>query len=620
MTARLAAAVATLAGLAAGAPAAQAAFLPPDVADGPSADILSLGGAEISADGTGGLAYLKREGGVPHVFVSRLDKGRPLPSVRVDVGQGGEASDLRYAASEEFGGVVLWRSGGALWAARRGAGPDEPWGPPQVVYDGPIPATDPDLDASLAGTAYASFTVAGDVRVARMTWQENAWTLLPQPVDIDPARIAGDADIAVAADGTALVAWVETGLDTVSHVWARRINYGGQLSNHPREVSVPSFEDRPGGSADSPSVDIQDDSTYGFIVIRQDFVDAGVTVSRTIGRRMVASSIEDPQAVDSLAFPTVDGADPPYVEVSGRGRGMSVTPLRSGAAIAGVIRRREPLGATWRRGVRLDAGSPPPSPQMTATMSEGEEGVAAWQQGGAGLPTLRARHFVAGSGFEPEITLSVPEFGQVEGDRGLFSASDARIDSIVAWVQGGDSSRRIMVAAYAGPLRPAAIPNRPYWIRNARPKLRWTALTNVLWGPVRFSVEIDGIRVALKRRTRWRPKEPLPDGAHVARITQVDGRGQEHPGLDRPVWIDTTDPKVRYKRGRLKVSDGRPDAVSGLESVTARVRGRTVTLRIRKSGRVNAKTRRPSRIVAEDEAGNRAVVSGRAAARAGRRR
>src|SRR5262249_785184 len=42
------------------------------VIDGPSADVLSIGGMAVARDGTGGVAYLKNVGGAPHVFVSRL--------------------------------------------------------------------------------------------------------------------------------------------------------------------------------------------------------------------------------------------------------------------------------------------------------------------------------------------------------------------------------------------------------------------------------------------------------------------------------------------------------------------------------------------------------------------
>ena len=89
------------------------------------------GGAEIVADGTGGLAYLKRDGGVPHVFASTLERGRPLPPVRVDVGMAGEASDLRFGSSTDYGAMAVWQSGGKIYAARRRTGRDAMWGPPQ---------------------------------------------------------------------------------------------------------------------------------------------------------------------------------------------------------------------------------------------------------------------------------------------------------------------------------------------------------------------------------------------------------------------------------------------------------------------------------------------------------
>ena len=222
-----------------------------------------------------------------------------------------------------------------------------------------------------------------------------------------------------------------------------------------------------------------------------------------------------------------------------------------------------------------------------------------------------------GKGFDPEVTLSDGALGPTEPALGFFSASDARIDSIVAWVQGGDGNRRILVAAYAGPLRPAAIPNRPYWTRETRPTLRWNPLTNVLWGPVTYSVEIDGKRYALTRKTKWRPQKRLPDGAHAVRITQLDGRGTESPGLDRPLWIDTTKPRIRYRNGRLFVEDGTPLQGSGIATVRVVFKRRSVSLRVPNIGRVSGAKigRRPLRVIAKDKAGNTTVVSGKAAAR-----
>ena len=56
---------------------ARAVVLPATTIDGPSQEIVGFGGVAMAEDGTGGLVYLKRVEGVPHVFVSQLS-GRPL--------------------------------------------------------------------------------------------------------------------------------------------------------------------------------------------------------------------------------------------------------------------------------------------------------------------------------------------------------------------------------------------------------------------------------------------------------------------------------------------------------------------------------------------------------------
>ena len=64
---------------------AQAAVFPGEVIDGPSPGILAVGGADMDpANGTGGVAYLREDGGAPHVFVSRIVDGRWQPPERID--------------------------------------------------------------------------------------------------------------------------------------------------------------------------------------------------------------------------------------------------------------------------------------------------------------------------------------------------------------------------------------------------------------------------------------------------------------------------------------------------------------------------------------------------------
>jgi hypothetical protein len=65
---------------------AAAVILPAVTIDGPSQEIVGFGGLAMAEDGTGGLVYLKRVDGIPHVFVSRAvaaaDPGRHGQAVR----------------------------------------------------------------------------------------------------------------------------------------------------------------------------------------------------------------------------------------------------------------------------------------------------------------------------------------------------------------------------------------------------------------------------------------------------------------------------------------------------------------------------------------------------------
>ena len=113
----LAACLAVLASAVAAAPAMAVGFAAPRTAAGPSGDVLELGGLGFARDGTGVVAYLMREGGQPHVFASRLRRGDPTASVRVDTGQLTASSEVRVATADGGRTVVSWVNAGLLYAA-----------------------------------------------------------------------------------------------------------------------------------------------------------------------------------------------------------------------------------------------------------------------------------------------------------------------------------------------------------------------------------------------------------------------------------------------------------------------------------------------------------------------
>jgi hypothetical protein len=87
---------------------AEAVILPAVTIDGPSEQIVGFGGIAMAEDGTGGLAYLKRVGGVAHVFVARYAEGRWMAPIRVDTEQPFAGSWPRIGAANGGELVVVW--------------------------------------------------------------------------------------------------------------------------------------------------------------------------------------------------------------------------------------------------------------------------------------------------------------------------------------------------------------------------------------------------------------------------------------------------------------------------------------------------------------------------------
>src|SRR3712207_2556501 len=91
----------------AGAPAA---FFPGEPLDGPSADIEALGDLDLARDGTGALAYVKREAGVETVWVSRFVDGAFQAPERIGPGTEpvvGAANGGRLALAFASAGTVV---------------------------------------------------------------------------------------------------------------------------------------------------------------------------------------------------------------------------------------------------------------------------------------------------------------------------------------------------------------------------------------------------------------------------------------------------------------------------------------------------------------------------------
>lgn len=581
---------------------ANAAFFAGDAIDGPNPDIRALGDVDLARDGTGALTYVKQVGGVDHVFVARFENGVFLPGEQVDAGLP-EGSQPVVGAADAGRLVVVFVSGGVVHGIVRPAG--GAWSAPVALAVG----RDPAVDLSINGTAYASFTSGGDVRVARLDRRTNAWGVLAQPADVDPARSAGAGDgrsqVAISADGIGVVTWGEGG-----RVYARKM-FGSALSTAPQDLTPATFEGRVAVHSGLPDIDAEDDSSYAWVVFRQTFADGG---TRILARRQRGTSFDPPVAIDDSAGEPVGR---PRIDINGRGVGVGMTTgMLSGQPIWSMLERD-----TFGRGVRLFTPSVA-APAVMPAISENNSGLMAAVLAAPGQPPfVRVRTIEDGKAGAEQV-LSRPELGAVVPELGFDAAADRASGVVVAWVQGGAADRRIVAGYLDRPPGFFSGYSSQRCCQTPLPRLSWQASFG-LWGPPRYVVTVDGKVVGETTERSLTLTTPITGPTHKWQVIAVDPRGQTRRMRTRLLRIDDVRPlvSVGYKRkGRLvtlsiraRDPDPRGHHRSGLRSVvvswgdrTKGARGRASRLRARH--RYRGRGSFPLEITARDKAGNERVV------------
>ena len=529
--------IALLAALAVLGPAAapaRAAFFTSESIDGPSPDILRVTDIDTAQDGGSAVIYLKRTDGVPHVWVSRMVNGTWGGPERLDNGQLNESTDPHVSVSDGGRAVAAWINEGRLFSAVR-TSTDAPWSDPILVH--PAPVQRASLSVSVHGIGYAAFSVGGssrDVRVARLAG--STWTVFDQPLDVDPPRDAGGGRgprIAAAADGTATATWEEVGSDGLRRVFVRRA-LRDRLSQFPAEASVSGIEGHQGGTARNPEIGMDWDSSFGWVVLEQDFADNGLNRSRVFGRRIVGVGLEDPVLLDGLAWGGTDSATDPDVDVTGRLRALTATTLLPYAGVGAAVLQIDVFGAIGR----IDSPVGTTDPDPTVAHASNGEGAFLWHEEGQVI----GRYWNRDEALEGSVPLANPAFGAAQPALGIDSSANRLGEVAVAFVQGAPPERRLVAAHWDRPLRaitPASATQA--WQSTKRPLLRWGRVSE-LWGSPQYRVEIDGQPVATTPATGLDLGFDLADGTHPWRIVTIDSRGQETPGGTRNLNIDTTKP------------------------------------------------------------------------------
>jgi hypothetical protein len=581
---------------------ARADFYVGEAIDAPSPDARALGDLDLARDGTGAVVYMRAVEGVDHVFAARFVGGRFQAPEQLDAGLAGPSSQPVVGASDGGRLAVTFVSAGVVYGVVHPAG---------GAFAAPVPfgaGGAPAVDLSINGTAFASFTSdAGDVRIARLDRRTNAWGVLGAPADIDPARPAGvGADrskVAISADGIGVVTWGEGG-----HVYARKMFNGG-LSNAPQDLTPATFGDRVSTTSDEPDVDAEDDSSYAWVVFRQSFADGG---SRILARRQRGTAFDPPVAVDSGDEATSD----PRIDLNGRGIGL--------AAMAGATSFQPMIDLVDLHNVFGVGGrifSPSLAPPLTApTVSENNSALVAAIIAGGGDPSVVVVPFDDGKAGVTG-TLSRPDFGPVDPALGLDAASDRAGGVLVAWVQGGEADRRIVVGSYDRPPGAFLGYTAQTCCRTMTPALKWQQAFN-LWGAVTYEVTLDGAVVGQTTADTLQVVKPLTNGTHNWQVKATDLRGQVTRSKTRVLHIDARKPllSVGYKRKRRVVTiSARPrddarlaSAASGIASLRISWGDSTPATNAKSAVRVTHRYRRAGSyaltVTTRDKVGNETAV------------
>lgn len=531
------------------APAAQAGYFLGDPIDGPGGDVDALGDVDLARDGTGAVVYVRAVDGVEHIFVSRFESGVFQPLERIDGALPGASSEPVLGAADAGRLAIVFVNAGTVYGVVRPTDA-QPYAAPVPLG----PGVDPAVDLSINGTAFASFTSAAQVRIARLDRRTNAWTTLAQPANVDPTRPAGvgsgRSKVAISADGIGVVTWGEAG-----HVFARKMFDEG-ISDAPQDLTPATFDSRVSTISDLPDVDTEDDSSYAWVVFRQTFADGG---SRILARRQRGTAFDPPVAIDTGDEPVID----PRIDLNGRGAALATAVgATSGQPMAALTDVHDVFGLPAR--VLTPSA---PAAVAVPSISENNGSVVAAVLSGAGAPPAVVLHPYDDGKPAADVTLSRPGLGPVDPQLGFDVASDRAGGVVAAWVQG-DPGARSLVAGYADrePGRFLGYTGQGC-CRGVLPTLTWQAAFN-LWGPVRYELSVDGAVVGQTTATQLALTTPLAGGSHTWQVRAIDIRGQATRSKTRVVKIDGHKPllTVHYKRKKRVVTlavRARDDASGG---------------------------------------------------------
>lgn len=549
------------------------------------------------------------------MFVSSLVGGAFQAPVQVDAGLSGASSQPVIAAGNGGLELIGFVNGGELYVVGRpsqGAALSAPAGLASGGFN-------PSISITNFGKAYLAFTVPDgrgfDVRTAY--YHQGAWALEGPALNAAPADNAGTGsgrpDVAAAGDGVAIVVWGENG-----HVYSRRV-----WATSP-SVVYEQADGPPGGctevSADEPVVAAGGDSSFAPVAFREQVTCGGHQQSRVLTNRLQASIYDGITDGDGLSGAPADGAQDPQVIVTEYGQGWvtSERTVSDNVFAQDLGSNGNPGGVGQVNSLPITA-PPDPVPAAAGLYST----FIAWQQqpGRTGPSEIRVRYAPDGSTLGPEMVASSPAQGPVDAADGISAAGDVFGEAAVAWLQGAPGASTVMVEQMyqnPGPFQPHLV----RYARTSEPDFSWT--TPHGWGPMKYTLMVDGAAVNQTYASSASPAAPLPDGRHSWQVLAANPASEQSHTRIATLFIDTVAPHVKLRlrspavirapfQANLAYSDPPPpgeprSAASGVARVVIRWGDGTSTRLRLGSHKPSHIYRRPGRyritVLVTDRAGN----------------
>jgi PKD domain len=586
---------------------ARAAILPAVTIDGPSEEIVGFGGVAMSEDGTGGLVYLKRVGGVAHVFVSRYVAGHWLAPIRVDTEENYAASSPRIGAADGGELVVVWATPFAsenekpvdeLLSATLGQG-SSTFGPAMIVDRNIGEGTDasPDLAISSTGQADVVYRVIEEtegragipllrpsdvieqVRVAHFNGER--WSALgainhDPGVSMRPPTQANAPQVAIGPTGNGIVVWQEPEINGVARIWARRL-FGSSV-DYVMPVTATTFAGAPiEEDADAPSVALTR-LGQAWVAYRQN---AGPG-SPLPGPRIFMNDLPNGEASSGAEFTGAIVADAsvaggksaligrPSIDVDEK---ESLRLLYDSNGTPRVVEGND-LGLSGT----LSLGSPFVGSELTpadelpsaSVMNPEGGGVSAWPSADAqGAPAVAVREdFPNGS----------VQTGLISGGDGgpigeLAVGRSGLGDGLVAFQQGALGNAAIVAAQVSAPPATFVVSVPKGWIKPAQAQISWQPAASAN-GPLSYAVVLDGHRLATPAGAFAMSINPrnLGSGVHEVQLLATDVYGQSI--LTPPTKLEIDGPptvEIARVQGGYGVTVRVSDAQSGVVKSAVRV-------------------------------------------------